>query len=96
MVTHDEKERLLNEMRHEPGCAADVVYKCAAGLLILIGVALCGSHVDLQDATRPAGAKQASTQPHASARVVQSRKVFDERRRRFEASVLRRSEIAQR
>ena len=96
MVSRDEKERLLNEMLNEPGSATGVVYKCAAGLLIMIGVAFCGSQVDLQDSMRSASAKQTSMQLHASAWVARSVKTFEERRGRFEASVLLQSEIAQR
>lgn len=96
MVTHDEKQRLLREMQREPAWAAGVVYKCTAGLIILIGVAFSGSQADPQDAPRAARAEQASTQPRSSAPVSQSRKVFDERRGRFEESALRPSEIAQR
>ena len=85
MVGHDEKQRLLRNFRHEPAVGLGVVLKCAACLLILVGLAAIGSTAELQSgAPYGAQAEGGSAHHHGGASVVESKKVFDERRARFE------------
>ena len=85
MVSHDEKERLLRNFRHEPAVGLGVVLKCAACLLILAGLSVIGSTAKFQSEA-PFGAlvDGGSAHHHERASVVESKKVFDERRARFE------------
>ena len=47
MVSHNERQRLMREYRGEPAYALGVLLKCAACLLILVGIAVIGSQVGL-------------------------------------------------
>jgi hypothetical protein len=47
MISHNEWQRLLREYRDEPSWALGVVLKCAACLLILVGIAVIGTGVGL-------------------------------------------------
>jgi hypothetical protein len=47
MISHNEWQRLLREYRDEPGWGLGVVLKCAACLLILVGIAVIGTRVGL-------------------------------------------------
>lgn len=47
MISHNEWQRLLREYRDEPSWALGVVLKCAACLLILVGIAAIGTRVGL-------------------------------------------------
>src|SRR5215510_10028680 len=61
MLSYREREKLMREYRGAPARGAGLVLKCAAGLLLLIGVALIGTSDDrsvepgraLADAGRP-------------------------------------------
>lgn len=87
MLTHDEKERLLREMRYEPARVVGAVLKSVVCLLAVAGLAWIGiSTSPDQDAALafhpPAAGVPAPHPEHAS--VVDARKVFEERRARFD------------
>jgi hypothetical protein len=47
MVSHNERQRLMRDYRGEPAYAVGVLLKCAACLLILVGIAVIGAQVGL-------------------------------------------------
>jgi len=87
MLSHDEKERLLREMRCEPAWAVGVVLKCFICLLIVAGLAWIGIRAgpdqDVAFAFGPPAAGVPAPR-HERASVVEARKVFEERRVRFD------------
>ena len=86
MLSHDEKERLLLDMPREPAWAVGVVLKCAACLLMVAVLAWIGIRTDPgPDAALTLGppAAGAPAPHHERASVVEARKVFEERRVRF-------------
>lgn len=87
MLSHDEKERLLREMRYEPARAVGVVLKCTICLLIVAGLAWIGIRAGPdQDAAFAFGPPAAGVPAahHERASVVEARKVFEARRVRFD------------
>ena len=59
MVSQQEKTRLREAFKHEPLYAAAVVFKCAACLIMIIGLALVGARSE--PAANDAGQLQART-----------------------------------
>jgi hypothetical protein len=82
MVSPRERDKLLQDFRHEPASAAALLLKCAAGLLLVVGVALIGVSTDRnQDVTTP----NVQAQGSGSTSPAESRKSYQEQRARFQA-----------
>lgn len=92
MVSHAEKQKLLQELERQSGGSAATVPACATGLLILAACALVGTAADPHDARVAQGPEH----PRYSAAMATSKRVLDERRARLEAQAPQRPEIAQR
>lgn len=64
MLTEYEAQKLQHEMRKELNAAPGVVFRCAAGLLIVVGLAMIGARTEIvNDSTTTAS--NAATQPGA-------------------------------
>jgi hypothetical protein len=84
MLNHDKKAIFLHDIHLEPAWAHGVVLNCAGCLLIMISLAWFGTGIDLRriaPIATPAADVPAQQRGHAS--VIEARKVFDERRARF-------------
>ena len=68
MVSNAEKQRLLKQFHHDPVYGVGVVLKCAACLLILVGLAIIGATADLTPRA-PAVAGAASAPKHEQRQV---------------------------
>lgn len=93
MLSTTERERLMRQYSDDPAPPAHGVAKCAAGLLILMLLALVAGSDDVGGIDRAARANAAggiaTAVPHAEAHRKQ---VFDERRARFESGNRARAE----
>ncbi len=84
MVTYDEKQRLLRNFQGEPALALGVVAKCAACLLIMAVLAVIGAGTDMRSqAPLNAATTGGSVQHRESSANIEARRVFEERRARF-------------
>ena len=89
MLSTDEKNRLLSQFDRDPPSPLAALLKCAAGILALFIVA-AGPWLVLTAAS-PNGYGQAAKRDVPQARAVippslaESKRVFDERRRHYEA-----------
>ncbi len=59
MLTQRETKRLMNEYRREPVSAMDILLTCAAGLLMVIVLALIGWDVHSYQGEQPVAQVQA-------------------------------------
>ncbi len=88
MLSEYEAQKLKYDMKQELDATSSAVYKCAAWLLVVVALALIGSAIDLQrdvaGNTAPA-AKRAAVQHHDRVSIAETRKVLEERRKRFES-----------
>jgi hypothetical protein len=97
MLSRNEKQKLLRDMNREPVSALGLVLKCAACLLILVGLAVIGSSPDLEsDAPFGAPGAGGSAQHRERPSIAEARKTFDERRARFEGHTVNAHEVATR
>jgi hypothetical protein len=84
MVTHAEKQKLMEQYRREPAVAHAVVLRCAAGLLIVALIAAIGTSPEIvgrADADMAQG-EGSATAPRVSAAVSDAQKVTAQRRER--------------
>jgi hypothetical protein len=85
MLNRDKKAVFLHRIHLEPVWAHGVVLNCAVCLLILISLAWFGTGIDLRRIAPIATlAADVPAQQRERASVVEARKVFDERRARFD------------
>jgi hypothetical protein len=82
MVSSYERRKLMRDFRREPACALALILKCVAGLLIIAGVALIGAQSDLSG---DVATERLQAQRHDSASLAHSRRLYEERRARFES-----------
>jgi len=52
-LMREERRKLMQEFKHEPAYVVAVILKCAAGLLIIAGVALFGAKTELDQNASP-------------------------------------------
>jgi hypothetical protein len=62
MLTRRETTQLVNEYRREPLSAMDILLTCAAGLLMVIVLALIGLDIHSYQGEQPAAQVQAASQ----------------------------------
>lgn len=84
MLTEYEVQKLQRDMKQELDATSGVVLRCAAGLLVVVALSLIGFGIDLQRDAAPA-ANRAAMRPHDRASIAETRKVLEERRKRFES-----------
>ena len=82
-LMREERPRSMQELKHEPAYVVAVILKCAAGLLIIAGVALFGAKTDLDRNAFPDGA-EVPRREHAS--LAHGKKLPEERQSRLESS----------
>lgn len=88
MVTEYEARKLIHEMRDELHVTPNVALRYIPGALLFFGFALAGLLTDQQpDAARDAAAAgvSAAVLHHGPASIAETRRVLEERRKRFEA-----------
>lgn len=88
MLTEYEARKLQEDMKRELNSAPGVVAKCAAGLLIIVALALFGSRGGVQRdfAGDTAAAVQDPPSQHSEAApIAESGKVMEERRKGFQS-----------
>jgi hypothetical protein len=89
MLSHDEKERLLRNIHHEPAWGVAVVLKCTVCLLFVIILTWIGVKSepgsDIQIATAGSVRTGGLETGKFYQRALEARKVFEERKARYEA-----------
>ena len=86
MQTFQERRELLKQFGDDPVNPLVALLKCAAGLLILVGVAATPWLILNSDAARMAAEQPAFQMARSFPSVAESKRIFEERRQRFEAS----------
>jgi len=82
MVSSHERRKVMRDFRREPACALALILKCVAGLLIIAGVALIGAQTDVSG---DVATERLHAQRHHSALLAHDRRLYEERRARFES-----------
>ena len=82
MLSEYEAQKLQHDMKQELEASTGVVYKCAVGLLILLGLAWIGADTGPRQDVAP-DAPQA--QHRESALLAHGKKPYDERQARIES-----------
>ena len=88
MLTEYEAQKLIHDMRDELDVTPGVAFRYMAALLIFLGLAVAVVLTDLQlDAAgdAAAAAQRAAKPHHDRASTAETRKVLEERRKRFES-----------
>ena len=71
MLTHSQRQKLIDEMHDESIWAVGVLFKCTAGLLIMVGLAWIGAATTLlEDPARYVSTSAAGEPSHAAPAVV--------------------------
>jgi len=84
MIGAEERRRLMSRFGGESTGPLGVVLKCAVGILMLVTIA-AGSWMFLS-AGGPAAGSEDHPAPQADAAIAESKRIFDERRRTFDAA----------
>lgn len=87
MVSQRERERLTEAFKREPLTGAAVVFKCAAGLMIVAGLAVMGAQTEPTDATATIGSEPPS-QGYQKASMAYGTTLFQERQTLLEPGQL--------
>ena len=87
MVSQRERERLTEAFKREPLTGAAVVFKCAAGLMIVAGLAVMGAQTEPTDATATI-ASEPPSQGYQKASMAYGTTLFQERQTLLEPGQL--------
>ena len=83
MVSERERTRLMESFKQEPVTGLAVIIKCAAGLLVVAGLAVIGAGGDSAE-TSAIAANKFRWQQHETAAVAHSKLLYEERQARIE------------
>ena len=83
MVSQRERTRLMEAFKHEPVAGAAIIIKCAAGLLVVAGLAVIGASADNPE-TSAIAANKVRWQQHEAAAVAYNKGLSQERQTRIE------------
>jgi hypothetical protein len=83
MVSQRERTRLMRAFRHEPATGAAVIIKCAAGLLVVAGLAAIGAGIENPE-TSAVAANKLRWQQHETTAIAHSQTLHQERQARIE------------
>jgi len=87
MVSQRERERLTEAFKREPLTGAAVVFKCAAGLMVVAGLAVMGAQTEPTDATAT-NASEPPSQGYQKASMAYGTTLFQERQTLLEPGQL--------
>jgi len=82
MVSQRERTRLMEAFKQEPATGAAIIIKCAAGLLVVAGLAVIGAGGD--DAQTSAIAANKLRSQHETAAIAHSKTLYQDRHARIE------------
>jgi hypothetical protein len=83
MVSQREKTRLMQTFRHQPVTGVAVIIKCAAGLLVVAGLAFIGASAEDPEASAISASKL-RRQQHETTAIAHSKTLYQERQARIE------------
>jgi hypothetical protein len=80
MVSAGEKQRLMEQYRHDPLASRAIILKCAAGLAVIALIGVMGTR---EDTGRSTHAPEHAPQVRTFGTLAESQKQMEERRERY-------------